>query len=456
MRSQPLPAAYAVTSASRIPVSRHTAIVNHAAAITARFPVYARSEARCRATVNECRGAAVRYRVAVACRVIRRCRATVIEYAAVRCRFARSPTVYRYLTTHHTVRINPPSSLVQSTKQIRFILTLLNRTMRHVNCWTTGQETVTYLDRGKLEVAAAQARRVPNGKPDLRDCSTGANADNWERSAAPEWRERTRLPLRHGAGEAAVQRTGGRTHPSDDKPDALQEWSRLAEERQNEQQEDTKRRQCHRIRQGRIPAASAQLSSAKAGHRSRSPNEGETGNALANLNATHQVGRGLESEVLTLRSSAKAERSYQGVDNGGGGICRVNMIRVHRRQEEPKEPKFGESRAAPLQGADSGRPSGSSEVRGMGQEQRTGPGGAHLKDDHGSSTFMHKRKLPEVPYSATSSEGRYDRTGQNKDARPKTSTRAYVIIPNTAVFGPTNFIGTTTASISTARMKISG
>ena len=263
---------------------------------------------------------------------------------------------------------------------------------------------------------------MPNGKPDLRDGSTGAKADNWERSAAPERKERTRLPLRHGAGEAAVQRTGGRTHPSDDRPEALQEWSRLAEERQNEQQEDTTRRQCHRIRQGRIPAASAQLSSAKAGHRSRSPNEGGTGDASANLDATHQVGRGLESEVLTLRSSAKAERSYQGVDNDGGGICRVNMIRVRSRQEEQKEPKFGESRAAPLQGADSGRPSGSSQVRGMGQEQRMGPGGARLKDDHGSSMFMQNQRSPEVPYSVTSSEGRYDRAGQNKDARPKSST----------------------------------
>ena len=98
------------------------------------------------------------------------------------------------------------------------------------------------------------------------------------------------------------------------------------------------------------------------------------------------------------------------------------MIRVHRRQEEPKEPKFGESRAAPLQGADSGRPSGSSQVRGMGQERRMGPGGAHLNDDYGSSMFMQNRKSLEVPYSVTSSEGRYDRTGQDKDARPKSST----------------------------------
>ena len=326
MRSQPLPAAYAVTS-----TSRHTAVFKHAAAF--RFPVYNRSEARCRSTVNECAAvrcrfavpcrairrcrstvnecAAVRGRVAVSCRAIRRCHATVNEYAAVRCHFALCATVYRYLPTHHTARVNPPSSLVQSTEQIRFILTLLNRTMRHVNCWTTGQETVTCLDRGKQGVAAAPAQRMPNGKPDLRDRSAGANADNCERSAATGRKERTRLPLRHGAGDAAVQRTGGRTHPSDDEPDALQEWSRLAEERQNEQQEDTKRRQCHQIRQGRIPAASAQLSSAKAGHRSRSPNEGETGDASANLDATHKVGRGLVSEVLTLRSSAKAECSYR-------------------------------------------------------------------------------------------------------------------------------------------------
>ena len=34
---------------------------------------------------------------------------------------------------------------------------------------------------------------------------------------------------------------------------------------------------------------------------------------------------------------------------------------------------------------------------------------------------------------------------------------AYNIIPNTAVFGPTNFIGTTTTTTTaTARMKISG
>ena len=74
------------------------------------------------------------------------------------------------------------------------------------------------------------------------------------------------------------------------------------------------RRQCHRIRHRRIPEASAQLSSAKAGHRSRSPNEGETGDASVNLNTRHPVGYGLTSAVSTLRSSAEPEYSDQGSD----------------------------------------------------------------------------------------------------------------------------------------------
>ena len=134
---------------------------------------------------------------------------------AVSCRSARGcrSMVYRHLTTHPPVNINPPSSLVQLTKQIRFILTWLNRTTRHVKCRTTGHETVTYLDRGELGVAAAQARRMPNRKPDRCGCSAGGTADDCGRSAALERKEGTRLPLRHGAGEAVVQRTGGRTHP---------------------------------------------------------------------------------------------------------------------------------------------------------------------------------------------------------------------------------------------------
>ena len=171
-------------------------------------------------------------------------------------------------------------------------------------------------------------------------------------------------------------------------------------------------RKSHRIWQGLISEVSAHPSSANAEHSIRSPGEDEPGDASAILDATHQVGRGLVSEVLTLRSSAKAECSYQGVDNDEGGICRVNMIRVHRRQEEEQEePKFGESRARPLQGAHSGRPSGSSEVRGVGQDRRKRP-----------SRFTQNRKLPEVPSSVTSSGERYDRTGQNRDARPKSST----------------------------------
>ena len=167
--------------------------------------------------------------------------------------------------------------------------------------------------QGKQGVAAAQARRMPHGKPDLCGCAAGGSDDDCERSAALERKEGTRLPLRHGAGEDAVQRTEGRTHPLDDEPGALQRGSRVAEERQNEQQVDRARRECHRIRHGRIPEASAQLSSAKAGHRSRSPNEGETGDASVNLDTAHPVGYGLTS-VPTLRSSALPEYSYQRSD----------------------------------------------------------------------------------------------------------------------------------------------
>ena len=90
----------------------------------------------------------------------------------------------------------------------------------------------------------------------------------------------------------------------------------------------------------------------------------------------------------------------------------MNMIRVHGKQEEERnKPEFGSSRAAPLQGADSERPSESSEVRGVGQDRSKRP-----------SMFTQNRKLPEVPSSLTSSGERYGRIGQNRDARPKSST----------------------------------
>ena len=190
---------------------------------------------------------------------------------------------------------------------------------------------MTYIDRGELGVAATPARRMPNGKQDQCGCSAGGAADDGGRSAALERKEGTRLPLRHGAGEAAVQRTGGRTHPSEDEPDVLQRGSRVAEERRNEQQVDRTRRQCHRIRHGRIPEASAQLSSAKAGHRSRSPNEGETGDASVNLDTAHPVGYGLTS-VPTLRSSAVSEYSYQRSD---GDVDDVAVRQRNRWQMEP-------------------------------------------------------------------------------------------------------------------------
>ena len=221
----------------------------------------------------------------------------------------------------------------------------------------------------------------------------------------------TRHPVGYGLTSAVpTLRSSARLEYSDQGSDG--DVDDVAVKQQKRQQIKPTRRQCHRIWQGLKSEVSAHPSSTKAEHSIRSPGEDEPGEASANLDAIHQVGRGLVSEVLTLRGSAKAECSYQGVDNGGGGICRVNMIRVHRRQEEEqKEPKFGESRAAPLQGADSGRPSGSSEVRGVGQDRSKRP-----------SMFTQNRKLPEVSSSETSSGERYDRTGQNRDARPKSST----------------------------------
>ena len=173
--------------------------------------------------------------------------------------------VQRYTGIHpltNTVHVNPPSSPVQLTNQIYSYLVESD----HETCELLDDGTVDsdVHGQGELGVAAAPARRMPNGKLDRRSCSAGDAADDWERSAALERKEGTRLPLRHEAGEAAVQRTRGRTHPVDDKPDVLQEWSRVAEKRQSEQQEGMTRRQSHRIWHRRIPEVSARLSSTKA------------------------------------------------------------------------------------------------------------------------------------------------------------------------------------------------
>ena len=90
--------------------------------------------------------------------------------------------------------------------------------------------------------------------------------------------------------------------------------------------------QCHRIRHGLIPEASAQLSSAKAGHSSRSPNEGETEDASVNLDTAHPVGYGLTSAVPTLRSSAEPEYSYQRSD---GDVDDVAARQRKRQQMKP-------------------------------------------------------------------------------------------------------------------------
>ena len=217
MRSQPLPAAYCrsavsndAAASSRYPACRRAAVC-HRAAVCRRTAVYSRSVARCQPTVCEC--AAVSCRLAVSCRPARGCHSTV----------------YPYLTTHQTANMQPPSPLVQSSKQVRFIPTLLNQTMIPVNCRTTRQERVTYLDSGELGAAAAQTRGRLTGKPDRCGCPAGGTADKCEGIAALERKKGTRVPPSQGASEAAVQRTGGRAHSSDDKPDALRKWSGVAE-----------------------------------------------------------------------------------------------------------------------------------------------------------------------------------------------------------------------------------
>ena len=138
----------------------------------------------------------------------------------------------------------------------------------------TGQETVTHLDSVELGTAAAQAQRKPAGEPDRCGQPTGHDGDHREEGTEPGSMERTRLPPSQGAGEAAVQRIGGRPHQSDDELDGLQERSRVAE-----QQMDTTRRQCHQIRRGLISEVPAQQSSAKAEHSLRRPDEGGIGDA---------------------------------------------------------------------------------------------------------------------------------------------------------------------------------
>ena len=97
-------------------------------------------------------------------------------------------------------------------------------------------------------------------------------------------------------------------------------------------------------------------------------------------------------------------------------VLRVNMIRARGGEVEIKEeePRFGRSRAAPLQGADCGRPSRSANE-----------GGANEETDESETegrprACRRHRRLPEVPYSTASSEERYHGTDGGSRLRAKT------------------------------------
>ena len=412
MRSQSLPAACRPTVAytcrtavlSRPAVECRPAVYRHTAAYNCRTAAYkcrtavlsrSRATAYCRSVVNGrtaayCRLAVycrpvVYGRLAVSSRPVTRCRGpvdrrpTASHHAGTRCR----PAVHYYLATYHTAKRGPG------------------------DCWTTGQNTVTCRDRRGLGTAAAQPREVPTGEPKSM--------------------EGTRVPRSHGASEDDVQRIGGQSsHQSKDVPDVRQEWSGVAGRQPEEQPEAVRRRKCHQLWRGLKSAGPTQSSDAETEYSVRSPGTDEPSEAPPKLDATCQVRQGLISGVLALRSSAKTEYSCPDSDGGEGGALRVNMIRVHGKQgEERNEPKFGNSRAAPPQGADSGRPSGSGEHRSVGQERRIEPTGVQHQYNLGSFRFQQphqQQEVLDVPYSTVSSEERYGGTGKYKGARPKTST----------------------------------
>ena len=96
---------------------------------------------------------------------------------------------------------------------------------------------------------------------------------------------------------------------------------------------------------------------------------------------------------------------------------RVNMIRARGEEVEvsEEEPRFGGSRAAPLQGADCGRPSRSANE-----------GGANDENDESETegrprTCRRRRRLPEVPYTTASSDERYHGTDGGSRSRAKTT-----------------------------------
>ena len=89
-------------------------------------------------------------------------------------------------------------------------------------------------------------------------------------------------------------------------------------------------------------------------------------------------------------------------------VLRVNIrARGGEVEVNEEEPKFGSGRAAPPQGADCGRPSKSANEGDANGANGSESDGRPNARGHGSATTRLHRRLPEIPYSATSSEERY-------------------------------------------------
>ena len=101
---------------------------------------------------------------------------------------------------------------------------------------------------------------------------------------------------------------------------------------------------------------------------------------------------------------------------GSTRVLRVNMIRTRGGEVEvtEEEPRFGGSQAAPLQGADCGRPSRSANERSANDDTDESEAEGRPR------ACRRRRRLPEVPYSTASSEERYHGTDGGSRSRAKT------------------------------------
>ena len=117
-------------------------------------------------------------------------------------------------------------------------------------------------------------------------------------------------------------------------------------------------------------------------------------------------------DVAPRRYRGELRRNVPGSTRG----LRVNMIRTRGGKvgvTEDQEPRFGGSRAAPLQGADRGRPSRSANDRGANDDA------SDSEAEGGPRAGGRRRRLPEVPYSTASSEEWYRGTDDGSRSRAK-------------------------------------